>query len=148
MIIAITAIAAAWFGVLSAYFFAAKYLPSYRPGFAKKLFCKPLGIMSISIAFLGFYVAWVSDPVTLRAFEIMGIMNNGIADPLVQYTSLLLTILIGVPIAITYTWLKDTASLIDADSNNEKYFPWAGFLMIVIAALLATSSALLAIPNK
>ncbi len=148
MIVAITAIAAAWFSVLSTYFFAAQYLPGYRPEFAKKLFSKPMDILAISIAFVGFYVASVSDPVTLKAFELMGIANSGIADLHVQSTSLLLTALIAVPIAITYRRLKEIASRIDADSDDKKYFPWAGFLMIIVAALFATSSALLAIPNE
>ena len=148
MMVAITAIAAAWFSVLSAYLFSARSYPHYRPEFAKNLFIKPLSVLSISIAFCGFYMAWVSDPVTLKAFELMGIANNGIADTKVQNASIILTILIGIPLAITYKQVNEIVFRINADIDIEKYFPWAGLLMIIVAAIFATSSAVLAIPNN
>lgn len=143
MAVFVTTVASIWFGVIAGYLGMADKLPFYRAWYAKKFFSKPILIAAVSVAFVGLYVAWISDPVMLRAFELMGVPNTGIADPNVQNASLVLTIVIAIPIAVAYRKLTGLADRIDADDKDERYFPWASFLIGIVAAVFATAAAIL-----
>jgi hypothetical protein len=95
-------IAAAWFGLFSVYLFSAHTLPGYRPSFAKSVFTVPIYGLAVGVAFAGFYMAWISDSVTLRAFNALGIRNTGIADLDVQIASFLLTVMVAISVLASF----------------------------------------------
>ena len=141
--IGIMTIASAWFGFFSIYLFAAHQLPGYNKNTGKKVFSVPMQGMAISLLFVGFYMAWISDPVTLAAFEYLEFSNSGIADIKVQNYSLFLTIVTAVPLVWAYRKLDLVAKKIDDDESSKRYFVWAGTLMGFLSALFVTSTVLL-----
>lgn len=141
MITLITAIAAAWFGVLSAYFYSAKHL-KVRNSIAKAFIKNPLVLFSISMMFGGFYIAFLSDSLILQAFQYLAIDNIGIGDYKIQGVSLIFTAIVAVPIALSYRWITSLVEYIGDDKEDEKYFTIAGFSMVVVSATFATASAL------
>ncbi|MCQ4107604.1 hypothetical protein [Aeromonas sp. JL9] len=145
MLSAVSAIASAWFGVLSVYFGLAKHLPAYKPVFAKSFLKKPVIMTSISIVFVGFYVGYISDPVTIKLFEFINFPFTGVADFNVQSVSLILTFFVGIPIGLSYRWINNLVDHIEQDKDNEKYFRYASISMAIVSAVFATASAILAI---
>jgi hypothetical protein len=137
-------IASAWFGLFSVYLFSAHQLPYYKPLFAKSVLTIPMSFLAVGLVFCGFYFAWVSDPLTLKLFNLVRISNSGIADNNIQNVSLLLTVILGIPIAVSYKLLKQAEEKIESARNCSKFFPYAGFLVAFVATIFATSAALLA----
>lgn len=134
-----------WLGFLAVYFFQAENLklPGYKDGFGKRIFTFPLYSLTIVTLFFALRFAFLSDSLILDVFNKLGIQNTGIADANVQNVSLAFTVLLGTPIAWLYRKLIDTRKAIEKDDDVKQYFPRAGFIVALIAAIGSTTYVLL-----